>query len=50
MDWTTLFIGILAGWLTKAPFLYKIYKEIRAEREHIEEIVERHKKSLNEKQ
>ena len=46
MEWYwTLLIGIVVGWLTKSPFLIKYYKRIRADKIHMQEIVENFEKA-----
>lgn len=39
-----LLAGITLGWLTKIPFLLKYYRSIKADKEHINEIVENYKR------
>lgn len=39
-----LLAGITLGWLTKIPFMLKYYRSIKADKEHINEIVENYKR------
>lgn len=48
IKWIYLIVGIVIGWITKAPFLIKYYKEIKRDKDTITRGVE-YVRKLNEK-